>query len=89
MASELYVPNESLVFLPQEQKSHIRQAMMDLLVSQNNVIRSLAVDIVPKIAQADWPSDWPGFLEQLSAALNGRSNANQVISVLKVLKGTT
>ena len=62
--------------------------MLHLLVSENQVIRNLAANIVPKIAQADWPNDWPGFLEQLSNIIDHAKNANYVISVLKVLRGS-
>ena len=75
-------------FLPQEQKQHIRQAMLHLLQDEDHRIRGLAANIVPKIAQADWPNDWPGFLEQLSSVIQSSTETVQVISVLKVLRGT-
>jgi hypothetical protein len=88
LSSEHYIPNPQLDFLPQEQKDHIRRAMMDLLRSHDHILRDLAAGIVPKIAQADWPTDWPGFLEALSAVIAESTNVVQVISVLKVLRGT-
>ena len=88
LSSERYTPNSLLEFLPQEQKEHIRQAMINLLVSEDHVIRDLAANIVPKIAQADWPNDWPRFLEQLAAVLERSTDVTQIISALKVLRGT-
>ena len=82
------MPNPLLEFLPQEQKDHIRQAMIHLLVSGDHVVRDLAANIVPKIAQADWPNDWPGLLEQLSAVIEHSRDVAQIMSVLKVLRGT-
>jgi len=87
LSSEHYVPNPQLDFLPQEQKNHIRHAMMDLLTAEDHVIRDIAASIVPKIAQADWPNDWPGFLEALSGVIAQSSDVTQVLSVLKVLRG--
>jgi hypothetical protein len=62
--------------------------MINLLVSEDHVIRDLAANIVPKIAQADWPNDWPRFLEQLAAVLERSTDVTQIISALKVLRGT-
>jgi hypothetical protein len=76
-----------LEFLPQEQKQHVREAMLHLLASRDHVLRDLAANIVPKIAQADWPNDWPGFLEQLPNVISQSGDATYVISVLKVLRG--
>jgi len=87
LSSEHYVPNPQLDFLPQEQKNHIRDAMMDLLTAEDHVIRDIAASVVPKIAQADWPNDWPGFLEALSKVITRSSDVTQVLSVLKVLRG--
>jgi hypothetical protein len=87
LSSEHYVANPQLDFLPQEQKDHIRHAMMDLLMSDDNVIRDIAASIVPKIAQADWPNDWPGFLEGLSKVIAQSSDVTQIVSVLRVLRG--
>jgi hypothetical protein len=61
--------------------------MMHLLCSQDHFIRDLAANIVPKIAGADWPNDWPGFLPQLSSVIADSNDTNQIISVLKVLRG--
>jgi hypothetical protein len=61
--------------------------MLHLLVSEEQVIRDLAANIVPKIVQADWPNDWPGFLEELACIIDQTGEAKQVISVLKVLRG--
>ena len=88
-SSERYVSNPQLDFLPQEQKSHIREAMLHLLTSPDCIIRHLSVNIVPKIAQADWPNDWPGFLERLAQVLEGTGDKTHIISVLKVLRGTS
>ncbi len=87
LSSEQYTPNERLDFLPQDQKQHIRQAMLHLLVSPDHIIRDLAATIVPKIAQADWPNDWPGFLEELSNVIGNSKDVVEVISTLKVLRG--
>jgi importin-9 len=89
ISSEHYTRNEQLDFLTQEQKSQIRQAMLHLLLSPDHIIRDLAANIVPKMASADWPNDWPGFLEELSRVIEHSSNINEVISVIKVLRGTT
>jgi hypothetical protein len=62
--------------------------MMDLLRAHDHTIHDLAAGIVPKIAQADWPNDWPGFLESLSSVISDSTDVTQVISVLKVLRGT-
>ena len=62
--------------------------MLHLLVSPDHIIRDLAASIVPKIAQADWPNDWPGFLEELSHVIGNSTNVVEVISTLKVLRGT-
>lgn len=88
LSSERYIPNPQLDFLPQEQKNHIREAMLHLLTSPDHIIRGLAVNIVPKIAQADWPNDWPGFLEKLSQVLESTNDTAHIISVLQVLRGT-
>jgi hypothetical protein len=87
LSSERYIPNPQLDFLPQEQKQHIRQAMLHLLTSRYYVIRELSSTIVPKVAQADWPNDWPGFLEELSKVIHLSDNTIYIISVLKVLRG--
>jgi importin-9 len=87
LSSERYEPNPQLDFLPQDQKAHIRKAVLDLVISPNHVIRDLSVNIVPKIAQADWPNDWPGFLEQLSNVFNHSKDVREIISVLKILRG--
>lgn len=87
LSSEHYTSNPKLHFLPQEQKAHIRQAMLHLLVSPDHVIKDLAANIVSKIAGADWPNEWPGFLEQLANVLERGTEVGQVISVFKVLKG--
>jgi hypothetical protein len=87
LSSEHYVPSQHLPFLPHDQKEHIRGAMMHLLSSQDHFIRDLAANIVPKIAGADWPNDWPGFLPQLSSVIADSNDTNQIISVLKVLGG--
>ena len=50
-------------------------------------MRDLAASIVPKIAQADWPSDWPGFLEELSNVISHSSDVVEIISALRVLRG--
>jgi len=61
--------------------------MLHLMLYPDHVIRDLAADIVPKIASADWPNDWPGFLEELSRIIEHSGNVNEVISVLKILRG--
>jgi hypothetical protein len=61
--------------------------MLHLLVSPDHVIRDLAANIVPKIAQADWPNDWPGFLDELSTVIEHSGHVDEIISVLKVLRG--
>jgi hypothetical protein len=61
--------------------------MLHLLISPDHILRDLAANIVPKIAQADWPNDWPGFLEELSHVIEHSNNVTEVISVLKVLRG--
>jgi importin-9 len=88
LSSEQYTPNEELDFLPHEQKQNIRQAVLHLLVSPDHIIRDLAASILPKIAQADWPNDWPGFLEDLSNVIGNSTNIVELISTLKVLRGT-
>lgn len=62
--------------------------MLHLLISPDHIIRDLATSIVPKIAQADWPNDWPGFLEELSAVISHSENVVEIISALRVLRGT-
>jgi len=61
--------------------------MLHLLQDEDHSVRELTANIVPKIAQADWPNDWPGFLEQLSSVIQSSTQPIQVISVLKVLRG--
>jgi hypothetical protein len=87
LSSERYTPNPHPEFLPQEQKAHIRKATLHLLISPDHVIRDLSASIVPKIAQADWPNDWPGFLDELSTVIEHSGNVSEIVSVLKVLRG--
>ena len=61
--------------------------MLHLLVSRDHLVRDLAASIVPKIAQADWPNDWPGFLEELSNVISHSSDVVEIISALRVLRG--
>ena len=64
--------------------------MLHLLTSDDNILRELSVNIIPKIAQADWPNEWPGFLEELSKVIQESSTADTtayILCVLKVLRG--
>ena len=87
ISSEHYTPNEHLDFLSQDQKSKIRQEMIRLLLSPDHIIRELAANIVPKIASADWPNDWPRFLEELEVIISHSNDVPAIISTLKVLRG--
>jgi hypothetical protein len=84
----LFTPNQHHIgFLPQEQKSQIRVALMQLLVSRDHVIRDLTANVIPKVAQADCPNDWPGFLKELSQVIEQTDDVEEIISVLKILRG--
>jgi hypothetical protein len=87
LSSERYTRNEYLDFLPQEQKSHIRKAMLQLLLAKDGVVRDLSANIIPKIAQADWPNDWPHFLDELASVIDHSGDVEEITSVLKVLRG--
>jgi hypothetical protein len=58
---------------------------MHLLTSDDHLIRDLVANIIPKIAQADWPNDWAGFLPQLSSMVDS-GDENLTISVLRILR---
>lgn len=61
--------------------------MLHLLLSKDGVVRDLSANILPKIAQADWPNDWPGFLDELASVIDHSGDVEEITSVLKVLRG--
>jgi hypothetical protein len=63
--------------------------MLQLLLVKDGVVRDLSANIIPKIAQADWPNDWPGFLDELASVIDHSGDVEEIISVLKVLRGTS
>ncbi|OSX67203.1 hypothetical protein POSPLADRAFT_1063974 [Postia placenta MAD-698-R-SB12] len=56
-----------------EVKVQIRQAVFHGLSDPENKIRSLCAQIVSKVANSDWPDDWPDLLDSVIALLSSNS----------------
>ncbi|OLL22059.1 Importin subunit beta-5 [Neolecta irregularis DAH-3] len=71
--------------LSKEAKSHVRAVLSSLISDPDRKIRVAAAYVVSRIANADFPEDWPGLMTGLMEMLH-KGGKDQVHGAMRVLK---